>query len=387
MTEQTSRFKHLRLQRLTPLSQSDFFQNIVAALGSRGIVIALGLATSIFFARALGPEGRGQLGITNAITAMGVQLGLLGFHQANTFHVSKNPSLLPVMVANSLLISACVGGVTMALLFSCRFLILGDTPLPLPLMLFSLFNIPLNICFLQFSGLLRGIQNFKANNFNEILHKALITLLILTFILLGTISVKSAILFQGFSLIVCVAMMLRTLLKSMDKIKGPSFSLLKENFFYGGKAYLASFFAWGITRVDLFILQRSQSLEQVGYFSVALSIIDIFLILSTVVAGILHPKLCVESDIRKKWALTKNTAFGLTAIILLVALTTMIWKAPILWVYGAQFAPLPHSPVLPSPWFYFLINFASFDSIHHLNSISLASRHPLGNCARSQVCN
>ena len=327
------RFKFLRL------TQSDFLQKIAAALGSRGIVIVLGFLTSIFIARALGPEGRGQFGVASAITAMGVQLGLLGFHSANTFHVSKKPSLLPVMISNSLLISGVIGGIAIVLLFFFRHLMLGNTSLPLPLLILSLAIIPMNICFLLFQGLLTGIQKFKDYNLSDILNKAISTFLILGFISIGTMSAVTVTLFQAVAIAVCLVVMLKAFSKSISGLKKPSFSLVKNNFFYGGKAYLACFFGWGITRLDVFILQRFQGFEQVGYLTVSLSLIEILLMFSSVTAAILYPKLCAESDIRKKWAMTKKTALGTTVIILLTSLIVMLWSAPIRWVYGSQFAP------------------------------------------------
>jgi len=350
-TTQPIRFKFLRSHRF---AQSDFLQKIAATLGSRGIVIILGFFTSIIIARSLGPEGRGQIGIASAITAMGVQLGLLGFHSANTFHVSKNPSLLPVMISNSILISILGGGVTMVLLFFFRHLMSGNSPLPLPLLILSLAIIPMSVCFSLFQGLLTGIQKFKDYNLSEILNKAINTLLILGFITFGTMSAIIASIFQAIAVAVCLVIMLKALFKSISGLKTPSFPLIKNNFLYGGKAYLTCFLGWGITRIDIFILQRFQGFEQVGYFSVALSLMDLLLILSSVVATILLPKLCAESDIKKKWTMTKKTTIGVTGIVLFTSLTVMLCDAPIRWVYGAQFAPCHLTLVYLLPGFIFL---------------------------------
>ncbi|NGX50642.1 MAG: hypothetical protein K1060chlam2_00490 [Chlamydiae bacterium] len=334
------RSTHSRLfQFFKAARRSEFIQKVVAALGSRVIVIVLGLFTSIFIARSLGPVGRGQFGVASAFTALGVQLGLLGFHSANTFHISKKPSLLSLLISNSLLISIVVGGASMVLLFFLRHPILGSNTIPLSLLILSLALIPMNICFLLFQGLLTGIQKFKEYNISDILIKAINTLLILAFVFIGSISVLHVTLFQVVATAICLVVMIRTFSKSIDSIQAPSLSLMRQNFFFGGKAYLACFFGWGITRVDVFILQRSQGFEQVGYFSVALSLLDYLLMFSAIVAGILYPKLCVESDIRKKWTMTKKTTLGSIVIILLSAIIAMLWKAPIRWIFGDEFAP------------------------------------------------
>ena len=256
-------------------AQSSFLKTIITTLGSRAIVIILGFFTSIIVARTLGPVGRGYLGLATTLTGLGVQLGLLGFHSSNTFYVSKNPSLLPTMISNSILISCIIGGLTTVTLFFMRYLIIGDTSLPLPLLLISLALIPLNICFLLFQGLLTGIQKFKHYNLSEVFNKSIHVFLILAFFFIGTFSVTTIILFQGIAITASLIFMFSAFPQPIKTWKAPSFSLIKKNFFYGGKAYLACFFGWGITRMDIFILQRSQGFEEVGYFSVALSLIDI----------------------------------------------------------------------------------------------------------------
>ncbi|NGX50191.1 MAG: hypothetical protein K1060chlam2_00032 [Chlamydiae bacterium] len=356
----------LKFPRLSPLFRSDFLQKIIAGLGSRAIVIVLGFTTAAFVARQLGPEGRGLLGVANTITALGVQLGLLGFNRANIFHVSKNSSLLSVMITNSLLISCLVGGLVMLLLFFFHHTLLGIEPLPLPLLTLSLAIIPFNICFLLFQSLLSGVQNFKHHNLNEILLKSVSTFLILTIISMGTLTVLNATLFQGVAITACLVWTFRTFSKSINGIKAPSLFHIKNNFFYGGKSYLVSFFTLGIKRVDVFFLQRSQGFEQVGYFSVALSIIDILFLFSIVIAAILYPKLCAESDIRKKWELTKKTALYSTIIILFTALVVMLWSTPILWIFGVQFAPVHMILVYLLPGFILL-------SIQHIMLQFIAS--------------
>ena len=335
-------------------AQSSFLKTILTSLGSRAFVIVLGFFTSIIVARTLGPVGRGYLGVATTLTGLGVQLGLLGFHSSNTFYVSKNPYLLPTMISNSILISCIIGGFTTIILFFMRYLIIGDTTLPLPLLLISLALIPLNICFLLFQGLLTGIQKFKHYNLSEVFNKSIHVFLILAFFLIGTFSVTTIILFQGIAITVSLLFMFRAFSQPLKTWKAPSFSLIKKNFFYGGKSYLACFFGWGIIRMDVFILQRFQGFEEVGYFSVALSLIDILLMFSAVIAGILLPKLCVETDLQKKWALTKKTTLWSTTIILIGSLLLTLWKAPIEWMFGPQFIPCHQALLFLLPAFILL---------------------------------
>ena len=146
-------------------------KELMAAIASRGVVIILGFFSSLIIARMLSPDGRGQFGVASAITALGAQIGILGFHFANTYHVSKKPSLLPTLVSNSLFISGVMGGLTMVFLFIFRNFVYGENSISMSLLIVSLINIPLTICFYFFQGLLTGIQKFKEFNLSEVLNK------------------------------------------------------------------------------------------------------------------------------------------------------------------------------------------------------------------------
>lgn len=319
--------------------KSDFVQKVVAAWGSRCIAVLLSFCTFIIITRTLSFEGRGQFGIANTITFLGLQLGSLGFHNSNTFYLSNKRSLLPIMISNSLLISAVVGGVLILLLFCCRHLLLGDTFLPLSLLLLSLLNIPIHICYMLLQALLAGMQKFTSYNLREIFNRLVNMLFILGCALIGVLSGGTIILSQGIALVVCVAMTLRTFSHSMDRLKRPSFSLIKSNFFYGGKAYLVSLFSWSIMRMDIFMLRRFHGIEQVGHLSIALSLLDILLMFPVIISTILLPKLCTESDVKKRWIMTKKISFGSIAILLFIICVIMIGKIPMMWVFGDQFAP------------------------------------------------
>lgn len=348
----------MTLEKTLPFYQSwirsDFIHKVIAALGSRGLTVILSIITSIAIARALGPEGRGEYGLACAIAAVGTQLGILGFHSSNTFYVSRKPSILPVMISNSLLTSFAIGCIVICILYSLRHLFFGDSPLPTPLLMASLVILPFYIAFTLFQGLLTGIQKFKDYNLSEIINKALNTLFIIMIILGGSLTAFSATFIQGMALIFSLSFMLRSLLKQAKRLPLPSFSTIRKNFTYGGKAYLVCFIAWGITRLDIFILQRYQGFEQVGYLSVALSLIDLMLLFSGVIASILHPKLCAEKDIVKKWKMTKKIVINSSIIIISGAILAVVCEAPVRWIYGSQFLPSHKAFIMLLPGVVFL---------------------------------
>ena len=76
-------------------------------------VVALGFVNSILVTRILGPEGRGLFAVANTLSATGVQLGNLGLQSSNTYYVAREPGKLPVLLGNSLVVSAARGVVAL----------------------------------------------------------------------------------------------------------------------------------------------------------------------------------------------------------------------------------------------------------------------------------
>ena len=89
---------------------SDLSQKVVETFVTRILLIGIGLVTSVIVARILGPEGRGLYAVALAVGAIGMQFGNLGLHASNTYYVSRDRSLLPLLVSNTLLVSFAFGG-------------------------------------------------------------------------------------------------------------------------------------------------------------------------------------------------------------------------------------------------------------------------------------
>src|SRR5436190_1021101 len=91
------------------IRSSGLFKKILGTFGTRILMTVLGLATSVIIARLLGPQGRGYFATIAAISGIGIQFGNLGLHSSNTYYVSKDKSVLPAMLGNTLLVSLGAG--------------------------------------------------------------------------------------------------------------------------------------------------------------------------------------------------------------------------------------------------------------------------------------
>ena len=96
-------------QRLSvALGETSFVRQVGETYATQVFVVALGFVNSVLVTRLLGPEGRGLFAAANTFSAVGIQLGNLGLHSWNTYHVSREPRSLPVLIGNSLAVCAAV---------------------------------------------------------------------------------------------------------------------------------------------------------------------------------------------------------------------------------------------------------------------------------------
>jgi len=334
------------LTRLLPtdffqrLLLSDFIRKVSGTFATRALLIGIGLITTVIVARVLGPEGRGLYAVALAISTIGVQFGNLGLHASNTYYVAKNPELLPALIGNTLVISFGVGTLIGVLIWLTFFLWPNLAPLNKFLLILSLVWIPFGLAYLLIQNLLLGIGNVRAFNLIELFSKLLGIALIGLVLLSDKITVERVFLASFFTLVISFVWALWQLESKAGAFPLPSFSLFKENIFYGLKAYLAAFFAFIVLKVDLLMIQYLLGKEQAGYYSIAVTMADMVISLPVVIGTILFPKLSAMSDQCNKWEFTKKMAKMVTGIMIIVTTSAVLLGKPVVqFLFGNDFAP------------------------------------------------
>jgi O-antigen/teichoic acid export membrane protein len=148
-----------------------------------------------------------------------------------------------------------------------------------------------------------------------------------------------------------------------------SFELFRENLKYGLKAYLSSFFAFMMLRVDILMVQFMGGAELAGHYSIAANMIDMVYILPAVIGTIIFPRMAALEDNSQKWKLSIRASLLVGAVMLpLIGVAAVLAKPAVLLLFGRAF--LPAVPaflwLLPGILFYG----ASF-SLQYLLSIGL----------------
>jgi len=334
---------------------SSFAHNVVQTFATRLVLLGTGLLTAILVARALGPAGRGLYAVAVAIGAIGVQLGNLGLHASNTYYVAQDRSILPSLIGNSLLVSFLLGAVATGATWIVLLQWPGLAPVQGTLLGLALLWVPVGLAYLLLQNLLLGVLEVSKYNQIELLTKILALVLLGIVIAKPGAHVETVFLTGLVALAVGFVWVLLRLLRMATRAPWPDACLLRGHVGLGFRAYLAAFFAFLVLRIDLLLVKYLLGTADAGYYSIAATMADSIVILPTVVASLLFPRLSGMADGTRKWSLARKTAVltGLTMLpVVLVA--SALAKPVVRMFFGPAFMPAVPAFVWLLPGIFFL---------------------------------
>ena len=267
-----------RWRRLTAdaLGPSSFFRQVGETYATQVFVVALGFVNSILVTRLLGPEGRGLFAAAFTFQAVGVQLGNLGLHSWNTYHVSREPRSLPVLIGNSLAVCAACGIVA---------LVGATAPL-------------------------------------------------------GLVSPEMVLGLVLFSVVLSAGWCLAKLRRDLPGPVAWSAGGLRMGLGYGVRAYLGSLFAFLVLKSDILLVKYLRGASETGYYAIAVGLADILMMLPSVVGTVLFPRLAAAPDVATKWALARRVLAWMAPAVPLALGATLLAARPLIrFAYGSAFAP------------------------------------------------
>jgi len=335
---------------------SDFVRKVAETFATRVFLIGIGLITSVIVARILGPEGRGLYAVAAAIAALGVQFGNLGLHASNTYYVAKDQSLLPALVGNTLVVSFAFGGGG-AFAAWIVFSVWPDlSPVNGFLLIIAMVWVPFGLAYMLLQNLLLGLQEVRAYNKIELLHKILfVCITICIFLGGGQIRVETILSINLVILVISFAVVLWAIRKYFWEFPVPSLTLFRNNLNFGVKAYLASLIAFLVFKADLFLINYYLGAKYVGLYAVAVSVANMFNLLPETVGAIFFPKLCSMKDLNSRFKFAKKITIIMSIIMLFIALMLIAVSGGIITAFfGMAYAnaAIPFKWLMPG--FYFL---------------------------------
>lgn len=286
---------------------NSFVRDTAYTFVARVLALGVGVATSAIVARYLGPEGRGIYALALLLPSLVVNFVHFGMGSATVYQAARREHPLKrILGGNSLVLLAASGiglivGAVVIMFFrdiffegaAKRFLLLA-----LPL-------IPLDLLLSFFQPVLLGRQLFLAYNAIQFSRTAL-RLVAMTVLLVwlrgGT---EMAILGS-----VAVALMSSAVLLTMVRRLAGGFewtasrSYVREALSYGVKAYPGNVLSFLHLRVDLLLLNRYLDPTSVGFYAVAVALVDQLALISRAAATALFPRVAAGTVDGRRASLT-----------------------------------------------------------------------------------
>jgi O-antigen/teichoic acid export membrane protein len=341
-------------------SESDsrrFSVNVAFTLGTRLLMLASALCTSIIVARWLGAAGVGALAVLNVTVALAVQVGSGGLPSANTFFISQNRTRVGAVWANSLVFSILVGGmlagiVILAVKFQSS--LLGNVSNELVTV--AAVSVPFQLITLLGNNIFLGIGRIQ--RFNQIDAANQLALLInsvIALILLG-LGLLSLVLFNTVAaalLSLLLVLMIRDSVRnlSVDAV-GIDLKLFKRMMKYAIKFHISTLAALIIFRADLLIVNHFRGEKEAGAYAVASQMGNLLMLLPAIIGTLLFPRVAAERDPQGGMTMrvTRHTAF----IMLFACLAAVPLSFALPFVYGRDFQDSTAQLLILLPGVYFI---------------------------------
>jgi len=285
-----------------------FAKDTALTLVARLFGLALALLSSIIIARALGPDGTGVYTLATLFPILILTFANLGLGPATVYHVAQGKYTLKEALGNNTLMSAIIGavatlvGLVVALLF--RGLIFPSVPLAY--LTLALMVVPANLFSQQYvNQILLGARRIKEFNAVSVAHKFLFLLLVSVALVGLGLGVAGAIWASILSsVLLCLALFVW-----LRRIAGGvrfrlDVAYLRDTLLYGVKAHLGNIIGFLNYRIEVFLLGAFLPASAVGFYSVAVGLVEKLWFVSESASTVLFPTVSAEKDEEERKAFT-----------------------------------------------------------------------------------
>jgi len=361
-------------------TRGTFPVHVAWTFAARIFMLVNSVVAGIIVARTLGAEGLGTLAAINVTLATITQISTAGLPSANTYFVARDRRFLGPVAVNSFLFAIVVGGflaLCVALLARSH----SELFYPVPSQLLTIAAIAIPFQIITLLGLNIFLATGRVERFNIletagqsfVLINAVLVLILLHRGLWLLVLLNTATAVLGGSTIAFLVLTSGEKEPAGQSNWAVDFSLLKRLMGYGVKFHVATVAAFLVFRLDLLVVNHFRGPAEAGVYSVSSQVAMMLLLLPSIIAALLFPRLAATQDNRGALAsrASRHTAF----VMFLVCSATVPLSLLLPLLYGPHFKDLPVQLFLLLPGVY-LISIESV-MVQHLNAAGIPPAIPL----------
>lgn len=317
-----------------------FFKHSIATVANQFVVFALSVLATIFTARALGPEGKGQYTLAVLIPMLAVTFGRLGLGHAVNFLAPRTSS--GRLISNTILLSTGLSLVMTAITLPSTILLknLFFKDVGEDLILLGCLAITPYMLFNHTTGLLQSLYPISLRN-RIVLVQAVANLGFLGFLVaVMELGVSGAIVSTMASFVLAVAFSCRWLFRKL--LPGdlcPDTRLMRNLLHFGIKSHIGNILKDLSYRGDILILSCFLPASAVGLYAASVNIAEIVWKIPDAIGTVLLPKIAKmdPSAARNFTPIVSRSVLFAVSFICLGTLTAN--RQIILLLFGPDFLP------------------------------------------------
>jgi O-antigen/teichoic acid export membrane protein len=355
-----------------------FSINVVLSLGTRMLMLASSLATSVIIARWLGAQGVGSLAVINISIALGIQLGCAGLPSTNVYLIAQDRSRLGSVWSNALLFGVLAGSAIALLMIAIEKFhpsLFGEVPASL--VGIGALSIPFQLVTLLGANVFLGLGRVDRFVLTDavsqllLLVNALVALILLGSGLHTLVSFNTAAAaLVSVIVIFTIWHALRTNNESPLKLDAQVFRRMLRS---GIKFHVPAVAGIIIFRADLLLVNHFRGATEAGVYAVASQMGNLLMLLPAIIGTLLFPRVASQPDLTGGLTMraTRHTAFVM--LVLCLAAIPLSFALPI--VYGSAFKESSLLLLILLPGVY-LIGIESV-MVQHFNGLGLPAAIPV----------
>lgn len=317
-----------------------FAAHIGWTFATRVLMIFNSVLAGVIIARWLGADGIGQLAVINVAVATIVQLGSFGLPSSNTYFIAQDHARLRAAAINSLIVALGIGTIlalALSAIASLRPEWFGHVPTQI--IRVAAFSIPFQLITLIGLNILLAVGKVRQFNVLDLIGQSfvLINAVFVSRIIqadLGTLVLWNTGASVLVSIVVAVSLVKSGLSLPQSRWRA-DLALLRRMITYGLKFHVSILAGIIIIRADLLVVNHFRGAAEAGVYSVASQFALLLMLLPSVIATLLFPRITAEQDARGET--TCSVTRYATLIMFLCCLGAVPLSLLLPLVYGSDF--------------------------------------------------
>jgi O-antigen/teichoic acid export membrane protein len=341
-------------------------------------MIVNSVVASVIVAHWLGAKGVGELAVINVAVATVVQLGSLGLPSSNTYFIAQDPARLRTAAVNSVFVALFLGGLLglgLSTLAQARPDWFGFVPTDL--IRIAAFSVPYQLITLIGLNILLAVGKIREFNLLDLVGQSFVlinALIALVFLRRGLAALvimnTAAAVLVSIVVIVLIAAAARKLAHSEWRT---DLSLLAQMIRYGIKFHVSILAGAIIFRADLLVVNHFRGADEAGVYSVATQFGMLLMLLPSVIATLLFPRVTAEQDVRGETTALVTRYTALITFVCSVAAVPFSFLLPL--IYGPAFTDATWLLLILLPGVY-LVGIESV-LVQHFNALGVPRAIPI----------